>query len=1003
MVRLFHLLVSAIVLFSFGYWENLHAEDLIFERSSRHPSLDQGGENCATAVDLSGMPLPIVETGTTAGHQNDYTAEGLGEFPPCWAGYFEAGNTCAGPDVVYKYTAPSNGTYTISLCGSSYDTGLLIYNFTCPDEPSNPDDYLCGNEDSDNCENFESELVLNLDLGQELLIVVDGYFDPDDPGDFSGDYVLTISPYTPPPPVPGDNCESPFDLSGQALPLSVPGSTEGFEDDYSAYDLGEEAPPNWQGTGYNEELSGYAPDVVYSFVAPENSLYSFHLCASADEFDSDLLIYEFTCPVEPLNPTDFIAGSDNSCGIHAQVDGLHLDAGQRILIVVDGTDYSFGEFVLDISSTPPPPPMSGLVLLPQGSNIVLNWAPIEGYDQYAVYRSQSSDVTATPGTEIAIVTGTTYIDVGIITDPIPTFFYVVTGIFFPANPPASPSNLRLGTVTPNSVQLIWDDNSADETSFHVFAAEVGSGFSEIASVPANTLTFLAEGLIMNTCYVFKVRASNSAGYSSFSNWIDYCTPSPTQQLTCIEPIGGQEYCQSQPLRIAWEYEGPTVDRWQIGYSTNGGQSYDFTVPDHPSLYESATRHYDWTYPYCGPARMIRVWALDQNGNPLPVENNPDPNPNGSFDFVTCPRNAPTNLRVDNTWQTQLDIRWDDNANNETAYRIAMSTDAVNFTNVGEVGPNTVWFRASGLNCATTYWFKVRAAFECGYSDYSNTVDVTTRGAPDVPSNLRTVNIWQTQMDLRWDDNSGNEDYFWISQSSDGSNFTNIAQLEANTVTFRVTGLTCGTPYWFRVRGSNECGFSEYAPTLNVSTRGVPESPTNLRTVNVWQTQMDLRWDDNSGNEDYFWISQSSDGSNFTNIAQLEANTVTFRVTGLTCGTPYWFRVRGSNECGFSEYAPTLNVSTRGVPESPTNLASGNIGRTFIDMSWTDNSGNEDEFRIAISTDGVNFSNDGTTPPNDNTYRSSGLSPNTWYWFRVRARNECGVSGWTNTIHERTDP
>jgi CubicO group peptidase (beta-lactamase class C family) len=136
--------------------------------------------DCSDYIDLSDRPLPFSVSGTTAGATNDYGP--FSSHPACWDGmwYYECG---AGPDKTYKWTAPANGRYTISLLGSLYDTSLLLYNFTCPAEPSYPEDFICGNDDYSD---IQSELSLEFSAGQEVLIVVDGF------GGDAGPYQLRI-------------------------------------------------------------------------------------------------------------------------------------------------------------------------------------------------------------------------------------------------------------------------------------------------------------------------------------------------------------------------------------------------------------------------------------------------------------------------------------------------------------------------------------------------------------------------------------------------------------------------------------------------------------------------------------------------------------------------------------------------------------------------------------------------------------------------------------------
>jgi hypothetical protein len=171
----------------------------------------QGGDNCANAFDL-GNTVPVSDAGTTTGYTHNY-----GPFtarPTCWQGNWYI-NSSASLDVVYKWTAPFDSTYTFSLCGSGYDTGLLLYNYTCPTEPTEAD-LICGNDDASTCAStLRSELTnISLTAGQEVLVVVGGY------SAGNGAYSLEISAYTPPPPPPGCPDDG-STIVGQAPTLST--------------------------------------------------------------------------------------------------------------------------------------------------------------------------------------------------------------------------------------------------------------------------------------------------------------------------------------------------------------------------------------------------------------------------------------------------------------------------------------------------------------------------------------------------------------------------------------------------------------------------------------------------------------------------------------------------------------------------------------------------------------------------------------------------------------
>lgn len=90
---------------------------------------------------------------------------------------------------------------------------------------------------------------------------------------------------------------------------------------------------------------------------------------------------------------------------------------------------------------------------------------------------------------------------------------------------------------------------------------------------------------------------------------------------------------------------------------------------------------------------------------------------------------------------------------------------------------------------------------------------------------------------------------------------------------------------------------------------------------------------------------------------------------------------------------TLLVYTPPLPAAPSNL-SGTVSGSDVILSWIDNAGNEDGFKIERGTDGINFSQIATTTANTTAYTDAGLGSGTWY-HRVRAFNTAGNSGYSN--------
>lgn len=92
--------------------------------------------------------------------------------------------------------------------------------------------------------------------------------------------------------------------------------------------------------------------------------------------------------------------------------------------------------------------------------------------------------------------------------------------------------------------------------------------------------------------------------------------------------------------------------------------------------------------------------------------------------------------------------------------------------------------------------------------------------------------------------------------------------------------------------------------------------------------------------------------------------------------------------------PTLLTATKARPP---------FAHMEIDLTWEDNSEDEDGFKIERRlTDGGVFSQIDIAPADATTYASTGLSPNTWYSYQIRAYNAYGDSAYSNEASAKTD-
>ncbi|HWQ33109.1 MAG TPA: fibronectin type III domain-containing protein, partial [Blastocatellia bacterium] len=152
--------------------------------------------------------------------------------------------------------------------------------------------------------------------------------------------------------------------------------------------------------------------------------------------------------------------------------------------------------------------------------------------------------------------------------------------------------------------------------------------------------------------------------------------------------------------------------------------------------------------------------------------------------------------------------------------------------------------------------------------------------------------------------------------------------------------------------------------------------------------------------------QGSGCTNFAEIAQVGANVTTYNNTGLAANTSYSYRVRAFNAAGDSGYTNTASATTQAAsspPAAPTSLTATAASKSQINLAWTDNSNNEDGFKIerCQGSGCTNFAQIATVPAGTTSFSNTGLSSGTVYTYRVRAYNSSGDSAYSNTASART--
>ncbi|MFH6993373.1 fibronectin type III domain-containing protein [Flavobacterium sp. FlaQc-48] len=379
--------------------------------------------------------------------------------------------------------------------------------------------------------------------------------------------------------------------------------------------------------------------------------------------------------------------------------------------------------------------------------------------------------------------------------------------------------------------------------------------------------------------------------------------------------------------------------------------------------------------------------------------------NSTTVVTTSSGTAPVALAGTGATCTQITANWQA-VSGSTYYLLDVSTD-INFGsfvgtyNALNVG-NVLTYNVTGLSNATTYYYRVRAFNGTCISANSNTITYKPAAAPGNVVLLPVTNVVCTVFTANWNTEVNASSY--LLDVSTVNNFASFVGsyngLDIGNVTsYTITGLTAGTPYYYRVRAKNGCNTSVTggaAIQMATTSNAIPDNVVSSGATNTNCAVFNANWTTVANATSYLLdVSTSNVFASFLYLNVDVGNVNTYQVTGLAAGTVYYYRIKGKNGCGNSAaYSATQNTTTIStVPTVPGSVtASGNWCTQFT-MSWNAAT-NAITYEVQISTNNtfpataVTQTYTGITAT---TYTFTGLTPGTVYYYRVLARNGCGPS------------
>jgi hypothetical protein len=362
-----------------------------------------------------------------------------------------------------------------------------------------------------------------------------------------------------------------------------------------------------------------------------------------------------------------------------------------------------------------------------------------------------------------------------------------------------------------------------------------------------------------------------------------------------------------------------------------------------------------------------------------------------------------------------DIEWTAGIAN-TSYNLQISTTYEMDTKLIDTIIYTNKFHYTFPSYNAKYYWKVKAFYNDCQSTWSEVFNLKTVIAPPTltyPKNDST-SIEPILVSLKWVGSPGTQKYDF--DLSDDSTFTNIKRWERNIVVNSVIldNLTENTKYWWRVRGKNTEGTSEWSAVYTFTTGYIrPEVPTLLTPANESTkipVSLNLTWKASLRAEKY--VLQVSDLSDFSNlIVNVDTLTSTeYTISNLMNNHVYYWRVAAKNIGGQSDWSRVFSFKTIPLPptaqvklSSPQNGVK-NLLTKSLELTWN-SIDSADVYELQISHDNA-FKD--LYYYNDKVWTTSkilfSLEPLTKYYWRVRGANDGGAAPWSEVwTFETEDP
>ncbi|HUQ66140.1 MAG TPA: fibronectin type III domain-containing protein [Flavitalea sp.] len=551
--------------------------------------------------------------------------------------------------------------------------------------------------------------------------------------------------------------------------------------------------------------------------------------------------------------------------------------------------------------------------------------------------------------------------------------------------PGIPSSVEASAVDYTRIKISWADTLSSETGFEIVrSAAVDGTYVPIGTAPANSISFTDSGLAASKKYFYRVRSVNANGESGFSPKVNATTlampdtPAEPPQLT-------GEAAQNGSVLLTWS--DITNETNYIVYRSADNITFTLiaTLPANSNAYTDAEVTGFATYYYYVIGSNNSGNGAQSNTLEIRAGNNP-PVISGLQSIY---------VKAASTYTESFTVT--DDAGDKTS--ISISNKPAFVTLSGGVNGNYNINVAPLSENVGEYYLTIIAKDNNGKS----TSQVITVTVADQHTKSVYVNFGSSgkSAPAPWNN--------WLGNITANSNSGALKDENNATTTISVTAVNAwsGTTNLGHITGNNSGVFPDAVLQSGISDTAQVKQLKISGLNSQKQYNIVLVGSQNEGYEaksEYSTMSQSNildaryntnQTGNLNSLAPDANGEILITITRKDGSAATYL-----NGLMIEEYATDIAAL------NPNNLSAEPLNRTTVKLTWSDRTNNENflnGYEITRATDSA-FTADVTTiplPANSNAYTNTGLTADTKYWYRVRARLASGYSDYSKRVQVAT--